>query len=309
MDWGAMEIDHLRELALLARTSNFTKTARLLNLSQSALSTHVMKMEKEVGAQLVDRSHQSVTFTPTGRDLLETASGILEAYDAFLARAHDHARSMSGSFSVLLIAHVDTAARTMLSRIQAFRAEHPNVQVDIRESLEYNTVELIEKGAVGCGYYGLGIDTPAIGDAVRATPLAREEFVLWLDRSHPLVERGGITPNDLQGAVVPLWSGIPNDLDAVYQEFFGHFEVRVSYSDRYCTSREDFFLNRVRPDDVVLLTQGADNINAIKIRDDRTLVHFDPPVYATSFIAFPTDPHNEALEAFELFLAEHAGDE
>lgn len=296
----------MRELALLARTSNFTKTARMLNLSQSALSTHVIKMEREVGAQLVDRSHQSIGFTPAGRDFLETSSVILEAYDGFLARARDRGANLSGSFSVLLIAHIDTAARMLLSRIQQFRNDHPNVQVDIRESLEYNTAELIEKGAVDCGYFGLGIETPVMNGGLEAVPLAREEFVLWLDRSHPLVERGHIAPWDLHGSTVPLWSGVPNDLEPVYREFFEHFDVRVSYSNRYCTSREDFFLNRVRPDDVVLLTRGADNINAVRIRDDRMLIRFDPPVYATSFVAFPAAARNEALRTFERYLVEHA---
>ena len=301
-----MEINQLREFSLLAKVSNFTRTARMLNMSQSALSTHITKLEKEIGTKLIDRSNQVITFTPAGRDLLGCAHEMLSAYDAFLSRVQASKESVTGHFAVSLIPHIDSAALALLKRVQDFRKQNPGVIVDIRESIEYNTVDSIRKGAMDCGYYGIYCQEPEAKDGVEVVPLSSEEFVLWVDARSPLAAAASVRPADLEGMTVPIWTGIPNDLERIYHEFFQQFGVTVQHAERYCTSREDFFLNHVRDEDIVLLTRGAENINAIRVRDDRVFVHFTPAVLGSSYVAFKEDSDNEALAAFRDFIVQES---
>lgn len=301
-----MNIDQLREFTLLAKTMNFTRAAQMLNLSQSALSTHVMKMERELGVRLLDRSHQKIGFTPAGRELLETTSVMLEAYDKYLDRCRARKNRLSTHFTVLSLQHVDTATFVLLRRIQRFREEHPEALIDVRESLDYNTSELIGKGVVECGYFGIHLKEPETDEGIEAVPLMREEFVAWVDKGSRFAKAAGLQPADLQGVTVPIWAGLSNDLETVCREFFSYFEVDVHFSDRYCTSREDYFLSRVRSDDVVLLTRGSENINAVKARDDRVSLRFDPPVFATSYVAFDEGSADEGLLAFKEFIRAHS---
>ena len=53
-----MNIEYLREFAALAENGNYLETAEELYMSQSTLSKHIMKMEKELGTR-VDR-HDSI---------------------------------------------------------------------------------------------------------------------------------------------------------------------------------------------------------------------------------------------------------
>lgn len=66
----------------LARTLSFGETARLLGISQPAVSKHVAALEGEIGAALFVRYGRSVALTDKGRDLQKIASGILEGYAA-----------------------------------------------------------------------------------------------------------------------------------------------------------------------------------------------------------------------------------
>jgi DNA-binding transcriptional LysR family regulator len=281
----------------------------MLNLSQSAFSTHIAKLEKEVGAELVDRSSQTIDFTPAGRDLLETASVMLDAYDAFLARTAAGRKNGSQRITVMSVPHVDTATFMLLKRIRDFKDTHPDVLVDVRESLEYDMAECIRKGTIDCGFDGLHLQAPSNDDGIDDVPLAHEEFMVWVDRNSPLALKENLEPRDLLNSTVPLWSGLSNDLETLYREFFSTYGVDVQYSDRFSASREDFFLNHVRPSDIVLLTHGCEHINAIRVRDDRTLVRFDPPIQATSYIAFGAGRTSDACAAFKNYLVAHSDDE
>ena len=64
----------------LARTLSFGETARLLGISQPAVSKHVAALEAEIGAALFVRYGRSVTLTEKGRVLLPIAEKILAGY-------------------------------------------------------------------------------------------------------------------------------------------------------------------------------------------------------------------------------------
>ena len=55
-----MRIDTLYEFILLATNLNFTDTAKSFFIAQSALSNHISKLERELGAKLFTRDNRSV---------------------------------------------------------------------------------------------------------------------------------------------------------------------------------------------------------------------------------------------------------
>ena len=68
---GEMDILLFRDLERLRQTGNFSQAAALLNMSQPAFSRRIKSLEAWVGATLVDRSHQPVTLTAAGAQILE----------------------------------------------------------------------------------------------------------------------------------------------------------------------------------------------------------------------------------------------
>ncbi|MEI9916351.1 MAG: LysR family transcriptional regulator [Methylovirgula sp.] len=67
----------LRTFAAVCETGSFTKAARVVNLTQSAVSLHVKRLEEQVGAQLLRREPQGVSATEQGEVLLSYARRIL----------------------------------------------------------------------------------------------------------------------------------------------------------------------------------------------------------------------------------------
>lgn len=66
----------------LARTLSFGETARLVGISQPAVSKHIAALEAEIGAALFVRYGRSVALTDKGQSLLPIVLTILEGYAA-----------------------------------------------------------------------------------------------------------------------------------------------------------------------------------------------------------------------------------
>lgn len=296
-----MDIELLREYVELSKTLNFTQTAAKLNLSQPALSGHIMKLEKELGVQLIDRSKPKFELTIEGRSFLETSTQMLNTYDKFINRTA-RGNNITGRFSVQTLHHVDAASFALLKLVREFRKLNPNVAVDVREALEHDTIDKVARGSIDCGYCGIYVNDPPEQRGIGTVQLGEEEFVIWVDKSSVLAIKEQITPADLAHASIPVWIGIPNDLESLYRDLFDNYHINIDFVPRYCTSREDFFLNQVETEDVVILTKGSENIHSIQARDERVLVPFDPPIFAASYLAFDVTSTNEALHAFVNFI-------
>ncbi len=67
----------LRTFAAVCDTGSFTKAARMVNLTQSAVSLHIKRLEEQIGARLLRRGAEGVGATEQGEVLLSYARRIL----------------------------------------------------------------------------------------------------------------------------------------------------------------------------------------------------------------------------------------
>ncbi len=80
-----LQIDYLRTFIALAEAKNFTKTGVQVNLSQSAVSMQIKRLENEVGKKLFDRIGKTVKLTAEGRILINYAMRIVREHDDAVA--------------------------------------------------------------------------------------------------------------------------------------------------------------------------------------------------------------------------------
>ena len=83
--------------AYVVREGSFSAAANRLGVTQSAVTQHVAKLEKQVGSQLLLRSRDGVSLTRTGQELYDLADRLvtldssirerLEGYEA-MSRGH-----------------------------------------------------------------------------------------------------------------------------------------------------------------------------------------------------------------------------
>ncbi|MFI7388320.1 LysR family transcriptional regulator [Streptomyces sp. NPDC049813] len=127
-----MTLDDLRVFVAVCRAGSLSAVARELSCTQSAVSQHVKRLEREVGVGLLERRPRGVVPTPAGRILRAAAADGLGALDQALRRLDDLARGESGSVRVTTGA--TSVRHFMAAAIVAFRRTHPRV------GLEFQTV-------------------------------------------------------------------------------------------------------------------------------------------------------------------------
>lgn len=80
-----LNFKHLRYFRAVARVGNLTRAAEQLNVSQSALSTQIRKLEDRLGQNLFDRQGRGLLLTEAGRIALDHAETIFSTGDELLA--------------------------------------------------------------------------------------------------------------------------------------------------------------------------------------------------------------------------------
>lgn len=91
-----MELREVRSFVILAEQLHFGQAARLLHLSQPALTKQIHRLEEEVGGALLQRGRHGAQLTSLGRLFLDGAREIVREADALLTLTQRVARGESG---------------------------------------------------------------------------------------------------------------------------------------------------------------------------------------------------------------------
>src|SRR5580698_11318647 len=123
-------LNGLRAFEAAARHLSFTNAASELNVTQTAISHQIRRLEEELGLRLFVRQNRALTLTPEAKDYLpgvRTAFNDLKlATDRLLRRDNDHVLTVSTLASL--------AAKWLLPRLSAFQEAHPGIDVRITTS-------------------------------------------------------------------------------------------------------------------------------------------------------------------------------
>lgn len=86
-----LDLTSLRAFATVAEAGGVTRAAGLLNLTQSAVSMQIKRLEQSLGQEFFARAARRLTLTPEGEQLLGYARRMLELNDEALSRLTDSA--------------------------------------------------------------------------------------------------------------------------------------------------------------------------------------------------------------------------
>ncbi|MDY7580645.1 MULTISPECIES: LysR substrate-binding domain-containing protein [Pseudomonas] len=115
-----------------ARFGNLARAAEVLDLTPSAISHQLAKLEVMIGRQLFVRAARGVTLTPVGEQYLKDISGILQSLEVATERAASDVSldclrlHSSPSFGLLWL----------MPRLEAFRLSNPDIQINLSCSYE-----------------------------------------------------------------------------------------------------------------------------------------------------------------------------
>lgn len=186
----------LSVFAAVARSGSFTRAARQLNRTQSAVSMQIKRLETGLGAVLFRRHGRSIEITREGERLLGYARRILAlGEEAAAAMAEERVAGR-----VRLGAMDDYATRLLPPMLAAFARAHPGIEVELHTGL---TLQLLER--LG-GDFDLVLAMHPAGSG-RGTVLCEDQPVWATSAKHALEHR---TPLPLalspQGCLFRRWA-------------------------------------------------------------------------------------------------------
>ncbi|NLX75728.1 MAG: LysR family transcriptional regulator [Synergistaceae bacterium] len=76
-----MRMDQLYQFIIISEAGSITAASKQLYISQSSLSSSIASMEKEIGRQIFQRSHNGISLTPYGLKFYKAAREILDTYE------------------------------------------------------------------------------------------------------------------------------------------------------------------------------------------------------------------------------------
>ncbi|SHI01849.1 transcriptional regulator GcvA [Bradyrhizobium erythrophlei] len=123
-------LNGLRAFEAAARHLSFTNAASELNVTQTAISHQIRRLEEELGIRLFVRQNRALALTPEARDYLPGVRAAFNdlrlATDRVLRRDNDHVLTVSTLASL--------AAKWLLPRLSSFQEAHPGIDVRITTS-------------------------------------------------------------------------------------------------------------------------------------------------------------------------------
>jgi len=146
-----MRIDFLGLHAFLAiaERGSFQLAAAHLNLSQTALSHRMRKLEGDLGVRLLSRTTRDVSLTPAGLQLLPKVRSTIEDLSASLDELRQHGRVRQETLSIGCLPTI--AAGHLPAALKQLRIEHPDVVVRIHDNSATEIAELVDAGIIEFG--------------------------------------------------------------------------------------------------------------------------------------------------------------
>ncbi|MFM7870728.1 MAG: LysR family transcriptional regulator [Actinomycetota bacterium] len=184
-----MDVRQISSLLAIADHGSFSAAARALFTVQSNVSAHIARLEREVGATLVDRT--SGALTEEGQLVADHGRRIMRELDdiaADLAAMHD---IVAGEARVGVIG---TTGRWLMPQFLTRLAQnYPDVRPLISEGGTSSLLPRLLSGHLDAAIVHLPVEEPEL----QVEPLFAEDLVLLVHARHPLHGRRRVSMSDL----------------------------------------------------------------------------------------------------------------
>jgi LysR family carnitine catabolism transcriptional activator len=183
----------LNAFLCLVDSGQFKLAAERCNVSQSAFSQMISRLEEQLGARLFDRDTRRVSLTPEGRMLVPIARGVETEIETMFAELRDHAEQRKGKVS---IAALPSLSADWLPRILAdFRQKYPRIKLQLHDTVAEPVLELVRKGTADFAISALSSGSEEFDSDF----LFNEPYYFICREDHPFAARKSLMLKDLKG--------------------------------------------------------------------------------------------------------------
>jgi LysR family transcriptional regulator for metE and metH len=207
-----LETRQLLAFKTIVEAGGFTKAARQLHVTQSALSHQIKSLETQLGTQVFSRIGKRVVLTQAGETLLRYATAILremreaqQALAELLTPDHGRLRVSTSTYSCYMI----------LPRIlREFRASYPHVELFVDAVYTDAAIQELLSGELDLAVFV----TPPQTQGLFISPLCQDELVVLVDPTHPWAQRRRVQWADLATQVLITYNRASETFQEIQNE-------------------------------------------------------------------------------------------
>ncbi|ACU36970.1 LysR family transcriptional regulator [Actinosynnema pretiosum subsp. pretiosum] len=201
-----MDLRQLEYLVAVAEERSFTRAAARVHVSQSGVSAQVRQLERELGAELFDRTSRVVALTAAGEVALEHARAALASAAALGQAVGEVAGVVRGSLVVGMVA--GCALTPLFDALAAFHRAHPGVRLRLLEGVSEGLVDEVRRGGLDLALVGVAQPPEGLEVAV----VVDDPLVALVPEGHPVAS--GADPFAHPLVAMPRGTGLRAALDA-----------------------------------------------------------------------------------------------
>jgi DNA-binding transcriptional LysR family regulator len=165
-----MDIRELRSFVLLAEQLHFGRAARLMNLSQPALTKQIRRMEEDLGSPLFERGKRGTSLSTFGERFLRDARVTLRSFDELLDRGK---RAALGEMGRLNLGFGFPTFELVPRLIVRLRKVAPGIEVSLRDMSTAEQIAALNAKEIDLGF----VRVPA-PKQFRTLPVVRDRLAL-----------------------------------------------------------------------------------------------------------------------------------
>jgi DNA-binding transcriptional LysR family regulator len=156
----AIEAHELRSFVVLAEQLHFGKSAKLLNISQPALSKQIRGLEEKIRGPVLVRNRREVRLTAAGTLLYQEGRRVVRDLDALLDAGRSAVTGEAGRLRIGV--GISTVHSLVPPALRRFRAAHPKVEVQVGDMSTPRQTEALLAGELDVGFLRLPVEDPQL---------------------------------------------------------------------------------------------------------------------------------------------------
>ncbi len=181
----------LKIFCTVAETKSFTKTSRIVHLSQPAVSLQIQSLEEFFETKLFDKTGKQVSLTPAGKILYEHAVHIMGHYNEVIKEINKLTGMMKGAVA---IGASTTLGNYILPRIITdFKRLHPKIKIKLRIGNTERIEDLMHSGFLDFGI----VEGKTSRTNTKTEKVISDQLVLIVHPKHPLARKRSVSVLDL----------------------------------------------------------------------------------------------------------------
>lgn len=215
-----MEISQLKYAIQVAQEQNFSRAAEKLFITQPTLSQQIGKLEKELGLTLFERTTRSVVLTSAGKDFIEYALQVVQAWNNLNLAMEKHLNLEKGNITIGILPTLSQLGLT--HHIVAFLDKYSSIKIEFIEAWSEELVPLLLSNKVDLAFLNpISSQDDHKLQFINFYPLVEDCVMLIVNNNHPFAQREFVFLNELIHMRMLMLTGhcsMRKTIDSVFNE-------------------------------------------------------------------------------------------